>query len=338
MLIGSMAILKLFHMNEEPVNGLEIVANETSDNLCITFRTAKDKKKAKEIGSVNYILKLIDLEQYIEVLEAEQIDLDTLLSLKPEQFMEMVRDVGITPWGHRHKLREALDNLKETTTNDDDPIEKSYQSETCNVESSDSLESFPTSFSDDACDLCAEAKQHRCTKCVIPVCNLKCSEQDPSSDNELHRIHKRGDTRCVEQFESNSMDFTCPKCENTFTDVNALNEHMEREHADKLSFPTMSLASDGTISNIWETCKTCGQVFENELDLKNHMERVHVYGELFQLYPCEECGFRASDLTELQIHHAEGHPADESISSISEDDLSLEDLGITKLPIVGKRS
>ena len=118
------------------------------------------------------------------------------------------------------------------------------------------------------------------------------------------------------------MDFTCPKCENTFTDVNALNEHMEREHADKLSFPTMSLASDGTISYIWETCKTCGKVFENELDLKNHMERVHVYGELFQLYPCEECGFRASDLTELRIHHAEGHPADESISSISEHDLS----------------
>ena len=105
-----------------------------------------------------------------------------LLSLKPEQFMEMVRDVGITPWGHRHKLREALDNLKETTRNDDDPIEKSYQSETCNVESSDSLELFPTSFSDDACDLCAQAKQHRCTKCGIPVCNLKCSEQDPSSD------------------------------------------------------------------------------------------------------------------------------------------------------------
>ena len=43
------------------------------------------------------------------------------------------------------------------------------------------------------------------------------------------------------------------------------------------------------------------------------------------------------NLTELQIHHAEGHLADESISSISEDDLSLEDLGITKLPIVGKR-
>jgi hypothetical protein len=99
---------------------------------------------------VNDILKLIDLEQYTEILEAEQIDLDMLLSLKPEQFMEMVRDVGITPWGHRHKLREALDNLKETATNDDDPIEKSYQSETCNVESSDSLESFPTSFSDDA--------------------------------------------------------------------------------------------------------------------------------------------------------------------------------------------
>ena len=316
--------------HEEPLTELEIVANETSDSLCITFRKTKDQKK--EVCSVNDLLKLIDLQQYIQVLEAEQIDLDMLLSLKQEQFMEMVRDVGIIPWGHRHKLREALDKLKETRN--DDPVETSYQTESWNVESCDSTDIVNTSLSNDACDLCAKATQHKCSKCGIPVCNLKCSEQDPSSDNEQHRIHKKGDARCVQLFETNMMDFTCPKCTNTFTDVEALHAHMDREHADEQSFPTMSLASDGTISDIWETCKTCGKVFENELDLKNHMERVHVYGELFQLYPCEECGFRASDLTELRIHLAEGHPAEESIC---EDEISLVDLGITKLPLVGKR-
>ena len=39
--------------------------------------------------------------------------------------------------------------------------------------------------------------------------------------------------------------------------------------------------------------------FQNEIDVKNLDERVHIYRELFQLYPCEECGFRVSDIKEL---------------------------------------
>ena len=74
----------------------------------------------------------------------------------------------------------------------------------------------------------------------------------------------------------------------------------------------MSLASDGTISDIWENCNLCGKVFENGLDHKNHLESNHVYVELFQLSTCEECGSRGSDITRQEYHLVEGHPAEDS--------------------------
>merc|ERR1712208_276530 len=44
------------------------------------------------------------------------------------------------------------------------------------------------------CDLC-NSSNHLCRKCKNTVCNF-CAEQDPSSDNEMHIMHKKNDTRC----------------------------------------------------------------------------------------------------------------------------------------------
>merc|ERR1712089_102404 len=44
------------------------------------------------------------------------------------------------------------------------------------------------------CDLC-NSSNHLCRKCKITVCNF-CGEKDPSSDNEMHIMHKKNDTRC----------------------------------------------------------------------------------------------------------------------------------------------
>ena len=57
--------------------------------------------------------------------------------------------------------------------------------------------------------------------------------------------------------------------------------------------------------------------------------RVHEYGEQFALYPCEECGFRGTDVRELKNHINEEHTADSSNS--------LQSLGIYQLPVVSKR-
>ena len=101
---------------------------------------------------------------------------------------------------------------------------------------------------------------------------------------------------------------------------------MERRHDSDQSFPSIFLASDGALSIIHETCGQCGKFFQNELDVKNLDERVHIYRELFQLYPCEECGFRVSDIKELRKHIENSHQ--------ERDDSSMESLGITQIPIV----
>merc|ERR1719431_2396965 len=44
------------------------------------------------------------------------------------------------------------------------------------------------------CEIC-KTSNHRCRKCNNTVCNF-CGERDPSSGNEMHRIHKETDTRC----------------------------------------------------------------------------------------------------------------------------------------------
>ena len=323
-------------------------------NLCNNASKVSEEKSDEKVSCVNDVLDAINLAEYKAIFEAEKIDLDMLLDLRPDEFMEMVKDVGIVPWGHRRLLRKAIEDIKlgnlknvenssdeiitnlvctvdppPATTSDSITLVDSVDSSTFeNYHQTSSSTTILDSFvSSKSCDFCAKAKQHKCRLCGIPVCNLKCSEQDPNSDNEQHRIHKQGDERCVKIYQNEI--FTCPKCEEVFIDVHYFNEHMEMKHDNDKSFPSLSLASDGSLSSIHETCGQCGKLFENELDVKNHEERVHMYGELFQLYPCEECGFRAADIKELREHTDESHQKGE--------DISMESLGITQLPIVSKR-
>ena len=98
-----------------------------------------------------------------------------------------------------------------------------------------------------------------------------------------------------------SIPLSCPKCEKQFKDVVKFNKHMDESH-DVLhnSFPDLSLES-GSLSNIsYDKSLQCGKLFANEPDVKNNMERVHEFGELFQLYPCEECSMSASALNEIR--------------------------------------
>ena len=41
------------------------------------------------------LLESVNLQQYSELIQQEMIDLNMLVNLKPEQFMEMVKDIGI---------------------------------------------------------------------------------------------------------------------------------------------------------------------------------------------------------------------------------------------------
>ena len=118
------------------------------------------------------------------------------MNLKSDQIMEMMRDIGILPWGHRHILRTTLEEMNKSLGGED-LIGTFATNETHDLieETSDGMNDCESTPS--PCDLCAGATQHTCRNCGIPVCNLMCSIQDPNSDNESHRIHKYGDARCV---------------------------------------------------------------------------------------------------------------------------------------------
>ena len=72
------------------------------------------------------------------------------------------------------------------------------------------------------CELCALSGQHKCRRCDIPVCNLYCSIQDPSSDLEMHRVHRNGDPRC----KSSHQKLKCPKCDDSFGAIENLDKQL----------------------------------------------------------------------------------------------------------------
>ena len=39
------------------------------------------------------------------------MEMDVLLDLRPEEFMDMVKDLCIKSFAHRHKLKGAVENL-----------------------------------------------------------------------------------------------------------------------------------------------------------------------------------------------------------------------------------
>ena len=128
--------------------------------------------------------------------------------------------------------------------------------------------------------------------------------------------------------------FQCPKCDQIFHSVLTLQYHFNKEHETfQTSFRMMTLLSDGTMSDIYEKCSIFGKLFKNEIDVTNHKVREHLYGEIFYLYPCEECDFRGRDIKEIKDHVNKHHNCIQQ----SSDNMELEELGNEKLPTIMKR-
>ena len=301
------------------------VAN-TDIQVTVHAASAETQDSFQHPGNISDLLKGLGIEKYKEVFDKEMIDLKMLLDLNEGEFMEMVRDIGIIPWGHRHTLRKAVENIKmnnQKLANDrsNDTTNKVLEeliSETSHEEllleenSIDDEELVLDEHSVDVdheenslygagakrwnldCTLCKKTTQHSCTICGHMVCNLFCSQADPDGSNEMKRQHLPGDPRCATQFE-------CPSCEEKFKTKESLQEHIILHHDLSSTMPSMrSEAEDSTWKYV--TCNDFDSVFQNEQDLLFHKERVHEYGELCQLYPCEHCGFRSGNILDLNNH------------------------------------
>ena len=129
------------------------------------------------------------------------------------------------------------------------------------------------------------------------------------SDNEAHRIHKAMDKRCIMK-----ISFECPSCEKIFDQPDDLEQHMLDHDQDS----SLILHSSYSTGLIYVKCKNCGKTFQNEYDMKHHQKRVHEYGEICQMYPCDECAFSAVDMTELETHKGNYH-----VESLLVDDFDI---------------
>ena len=82
------------------------------------------------------------------------------------------------------------------------------------------------------CEQCQIAEnssnpQHICRICRKVVCNLFCSIMDPTTDNEMKRVHKPNHPKYIPFLSSR---FECLKCERKFNSPENLNVHMISDH------------------------------------------------------------------------------------------------------------
>ena len=375
--------------NQHGTDCEEQTLNEVANNPIIGDKSIEDTSLTMK-EDVTTFLKNVGLEQYESILKDNDIDLDILFDLRPEEFMNMAKDLGINSWAHRHKLKRAIeeskskkihvnvvDVSKESHNNNDSKNttlsenvvdvtkEPDYENHSKNTTHSEHDDNTNLIIEKQECDLCLKGTQHKCRLCNKIVCVLLCSLPDPDSDNESHRIHKPGDSRCVETSEfqcaicgkdfkiqeeltkhletpheslehssTNDAVFECPSCTAKFSRASKLQNHMENVHERSWSSFTLISEAESTIGK-YVPCKVCDMMFENEADVYLHMERVHEYGEECALYPCEECGYRGQDKLNLDTHIKECHNS--TTQSINQSDSILEEFGIEKLPEYSKR-
>ena len=193
-----------------------------------------------------------------------------LISLKSCEFMEMVKEVGIVAWGDRQKLRSKVDEIKlklnENVTcnkalaySDDEVLDDIGTEHETLAEEFESRHFETSTISGKLCDLCINSTQHRCRKCDKPVCQLFCSDPDPNSSNVMHRVHKAGDSRCIQQ------QFECPSCGETFETATGLQIHIENNHVQEASLRLLSFNS--TSDWRYVTCRICSEQLNNEMEV-----------------------------------------------------------------------
>ena len=176
-----------------------------------------------------------------------------LLDLRPEEFMDMSKELEMNTWAHRHKIKRALEEYKAESadnliiSNDLEVLEKSTEDQ------DDELE--------DSCEVCKIGSQDSCKVCLKVVCVLRCSVPDPNSENGSHRIHRPGDSRCLQTFE-------CPTCGIAFVSANVLQVHIAQEHESSLSSLSL-ITNDNTESWNYVVCKICTLKFQIEADMEH---------------------------------------------------------------------
>ena len=115
----------------------------------------------------------------------------------------------------------------------------------------------------------------------------------------MHRVHSEPG-KCSVTYTTRQQ-LACPHCEEIFEITSKLNEHMNSDHPEgfeSLDQITLDSRIDCSRSELLK-CKECDKILYSESHVETHATRVHKFGEYWNPYPCEECGFKGSDVMKI---------------------------------------
>ena len=159
---------------------------------------------------------------------SEGIDIKLLLDLNQDDSRRMLRYLDIN-WGDRYKIEKQVELVRKSNK----PIameDGTPEDISADITNSVTLAEVPDMVNENGkevvpCNLCYEAAKqenpwHKCRRCSNVVCSILCSIPDPESDNEMHRVHKHGDYRCIgetaEPISAQEISFDCPNAISNF--------------------------------------------------------------------------------------------------------------------------
>ena len=102
------------HETRAETEVMDVNAEDDDRNANSTKNVECDEVDKRNVKTIEDLLKQINLPQYTDLFKAEMIDLKMLMNLKSDQILEMMRDIGIFPWGHRHILRITLEEMNKS--------------------------------------------------------------------------------------------------------------------------------------------------------------------------------------------------------------------------------
>ena len=124
-----------------------------------------------------------------------------LISMPKDDFKTLLVDFDLK-WGERYKLEKAialeianLASVSVDTTNEVNKIIEAYTTDEV-AESVTTTNEVAEIRQFQKCELCNIAKDQnnplqKFRLCGKVACSIYCSIPDPSSDNEIHRVHKK---------------------------------------------------------------------------------------------------------------------------------------------------
>ena len=182
------------HIGEEEE---AVIIEESSDII------DQREKEVKEDDDINDFLNNIGLEQYANIFKENDIDIHVLFDLRINEFMEMSKELGISSCAHRHKIKRAMEEKSKAVLVVRDRVDGDLIEETPNDKGEyvekmmkPKLKIWWSIWKLNNVNFARAQHSIIGRLCRKQVCNLFCSIQAPSSENESHIIHRYGAKRC----------------------------------------------------------------------------------------------------------------------------------------------